>query len=118
MRHDSRVSCRVWPFTDVSGSGKSSLAFGTVLLGAPATQPSAADERTAFYLCNPLILLKERVFLDLDLEGEGDHPHNRGWVTLFQQWAAHPQFRAAWTATSSGYGMRFQQFVREVVGLT
>ncbi|HEU5041765.1 MAG TPA: patatin-like phospholipase family protein, partial [Gemmatimonadales bacterium] len=88
------------------------------LLGAPAAQPSAAEERTAFYLCNSLILLMERVFLDLDLEGERDHPHNQGWVTLFQQWAAHPQFRAAWTATSSGYGMRFQRFVREVVGLT
>jgi hypothetical protein len=87
------------------------------LLSAPVTPPSAADERTAFYLCNSLILLMERVFLDLDLEGELDHPHNQGWVTLFQQWSAHPQFQAAWTATSSGYGIRFQRFVREVVGL-
>jgi len=87
------------------------------LLTAPPAQFSAADERTAFYLCNSLILLMERVFLDLDLEGEPDHPHNQGWITLFTQWATHPQFQAAWTATNAGYGRRFQRFVREVVGL-
>ena len=83
------------------------------LLGA-STIPSAGEERTAFYLCNSLILLMERVFLDLDLESEDDHPHNQGWITIFREWVKHPQFKAAWSATARGYGERFQRFVSEL----
>jgi len=68
--------------------------------------------RKAFYFCNSLIQLMENVFLDLDLQSESElkHPHNAGWIKLFQQWAKSPVFVEAWKISSKTYGESFRKF--------
>src|SRR5436309_3079678 len=43
--------------------------------------------RNGFYVCNSLIQLMEKVYFDLKLEGEFDHPDNRSWMNLFKHWS-------------------------------
>jgi hypothetical protein len=73
--------------------------------------------REAFYVCQSLIQLMENVYLDLDLEREGTHPDNRGWLNLFRHWTGSGMMRVAWALSCPTYGARFQSWVRRTLGM-
>jgi hypothetical protein len=73
--------------------------------------------RAGFYLCNSLIQLMESVYLDLNLEGEYNHPDNRGWINLFRHWSWAGMLRVTWAVSASTYGARFQRFCQRRLDL-
>jgi hypothetical protein len=68
--------------------------------------------------CMELIQLMENVFLDLRLDDFWDHPDNRGWAMFFTMCAKSPKFREAWTQVRHIYGIRFEYFCDQHLGLT
>jgi hypothetical protein len=64
-----------------------------------------------------LIQLMEDVFLDLRLDDFWEHPDNRGWAMLFTGWAHSPIFRAVWIRTRRSFGIRFEYFCEQRLGL-
>ena len=68
-------------------------------------------ERQELFVGASMLDLMQRVFIDLDLENDRDHPHIRGWKKIFQKWADQPAVRHAWLATSGSLSSRFQSFV-------
>lgn len=85
------------------------------LMGGPTTAASATREETC--ACLELIQLMENVFLDLRLDDYWEHPDNRGWGMLFMAWARSGIFRAVWKQTRSSFGIRFEYFCAERLGL-
>lgn len=91
------------------------MAFDGVLFSAlPATLgiPPSAERRDTFYTCTAMMDLMQTVFLDLDLEENGMHPHNAGWIRIFHQWASQPVLQEAWAITKETYGERFRRFCK------
>jgi len=78
-----------------------------------ASTPSA--EELAMGL--ELIQLMEDTFLDLRLDDFWEHPDNRGWAMLFTRWARSPIFRAVWISTRRTFGIRFEYFCEQRLGL-
>jgi hypothetical protein len=74
-------------------------------------------ERDQFYTYAGMTALMQSVFLDLDLENTGNHPHNAGWVRIFHRWASDPGFRKAWYVTKETYGERFRKFCETELNL-
>ncbi|MEQ1528253.1 MAG: patatin-like phospholipase family protein [Methylococcales bacterium] len=66
--------------------------------------------RATFYLCSEMIQLMENVYLDIDLENTWHHEDNRGWHTLFKQWANSQPIKETWRQTRNTYGERFHSF--------
>jgi hypothetical protein len=64
-----------------------------------------------------MIQLMEDTFLDLRLDDFWDHPDNRGWAMLFTKWAHSPIFRAVWVNSRRTFGIRFEYFCEERLGL-
>ena len=103
----------------------SSGALGNLLTelshnpGRPTTPPPATVPPTPAELCACLELtqLMENVFIDLRLDAFWNHPDNRGWAMLFSGWARSPKFRAAWQDIHRTYGIRFEYFCEERLGL-
>jgi tetratricopeptide (TPR) repeat protein len=58
-----------------------------------------------------------KVYEERNLEGEHDHPDNRGWMNLFYHWSGSGMFRATWAVSISNYNGRFQQFCGRHLGL-
>lgn len=73
--------------------------------------------RSAFYLCSQMIQLMENVYLDVNLEETWDHPDNKGWRTLFANWANAKTLQDTWALTHKTYGLRFQYFCQRRLGL-
>jgi hypothetical protein len=65
-----------------------------------------------------LIQLMENVFLDLRLDDFWSHPDNRGWAILFMRWARSQRLREIWQETRRTFGIRFEYFCEERLGLT
>jgi hypothetical protein len=59
----------------------------------------------------------ENVFLDLRLDDFWTHPDNRGWVMLFTMWAKSPKFRAVWKQKKHIFGIRFEYFCGQRLGM-
>ena len=78
---------------------------------------TAAELRAGFYVCNAILQVMEDAYLDLELEGEADHPDNRGWMNFFKHWSWSPMFRVTWTISASNYGARFQNFCERELDL-
>jgi hypothetical protein len=76
--------------------------------------PPSHEELAA---CLELGQLMENVFLDLRLDDFWNHPDNRGWVTLFTMWAKSPTFRSAWSQIHGTFGIRFDYFCQQHLGL-
>lgn len=80
--------------------------------------PATHGELVAgFFFCHSLIQLMEECYLDIDLEGEYDHPDNRGWINLFKHWSWAGMVRATWAVSASTFGARFQTFCERRLGL-
>ena len=69
-----------------------------------------AQRKSGFYLCREIAQLMERVYADLDLENQYDHPDCRGWMNLFRHWSWSPMFRATYSITAATLNERFQRF--------
>jgi hypothetical protein len=67
--------------------------------------------------CMEVIQLMENVFLDLRLDDFWKHPDNRGWMTLFSGFARSPLFRESWSRHRNTYGIRFEYFCSQRLGL-
>jgi hypothetical protein len=67
--------------------------------------------------CMEVIQLMENVFLDLRLDDFWNHPDNRGWVLLFVGFARSPKFQESWNRHRSTYGIRFEYFCSQRLGL-
>ena len=80
----------------------------------PASQK---ERRSGFFMCQRMIQLMEKVYVDLNLEEYWDHPDNRGWINLFNHWVYSGMFRITWAVTASSYGARFQAFCERRLAL-
>jgi hypothetical protein len=78
---------------------------------------NAVPTRKEVCACLELTQLMEDVFLDLRLDDYWGHPDNRGWAMLFMGWARSPIFRAVWADTRRTFGIRFEYFCAERLGL-
>jgi len=80
-----------------------------------ATRCHATNEDVC--ACLELLQLTENVFLDLRLDDFWEHPDNRGWAMLFMGWARSSIFQAVWKQTRRTFGIRFEYFCEERLGL-
>ncbi len=91
------------------------------LMGKPATAmelPAYEEQRKAgFYLCREIAQFMERAYLDLDLDGNHDHPDCRGWMNLFRHWSWSPMFRATYAITAATLSKPFQRFCKHHLDL-
>jgi hypothetical protein len=69
-------------------------------------------QRESVYRTSALIQFMETVYSDLNLESrsEREHPHNEGWLRIFEHWVRQPAFQETWERTSNMYSDRFQAF--------
>jgi hypothetical protein len=74
-------------------------------------------QREGVYRVSALIQFMEMVYTDLNLEskGEQEHPHNKGWLRIFEHWVQQPAFQEAWSRTSKMYSGQFQLFYEDRV---
>ena len=84
-------------------------------LGSNASSSRAPDDEQV--ICLELLQLMENTFLALRLDEHWTHPDNRGWVELFSMWARSATLRAVWNSSRSTYGIRFEHFCRQRLGL-
>jgi hypothetical protein len=82
--------------------------------GARRQDAPTPEEQCA---CMELAQLMENVFLDLRLDDFWEHPDNRGWAMLFTMWAKSATFQAAWNQIRRTFGIRFEYFCEERLGL-
>ena len=91
------------------------------LMGQPAEAmalPAYEEQRrSGFYVCREIAQLMERVYQDLDLERQHDHPDCRGWMNLFRHWSWSPMFRATYAITAATLSERFQRFCKRRLDL-
>jgi hypothetical protein len=79
-----------------------------------APVPPTQEELCA---CLELLQLMENVFLDLRLDEHWKHPDNRGWAMMFTMWAKSARLRGAWNQVRRTFGIRFEYFCSERLGL-
>jgi hypothetical protein len=79
-------------------------------LASVATGGVGRDE---FFVCNGFIQLIENVYVDLDLESNWNHPHVKGWMNVFEEWAKTPAFQQAWHISGETYSERFRNFYND-----
>jgi hypothetical protein len=56
------------------------------------------------------------VFIDLRLEEDFEHPHNAGWMAIFEKWKRQKAVSDAWELSKENYGSRFQWFYDKRLG--
>jgi hypothetical protein len=83
----------------------------------PGTPPAPADPHAEKCLGLELLQLMEDVFLELRLEDFWEHPDNRGWATLFMDFARSERMREIWLESRRTMGIRFEQFCAAKLGL-
>ena len=88
--------------------------FSELTGGAVAQEALTAAQDSA---CMEVLQLMENVFLDLRLDDFWKHPDNRGWISLFSDFARSPLFRESWNRHRSTYGIRFEYFCSQRLGL-
>lgn len=90
-----------------------------VLLESPTPEPPSSSQtvsmphtttRKIAYLSQRIVQLMENVFLDLDLAYHAEHEDHQGWMAAFRFWAQNRHIQAAWEASKSTFGDRFQTF--------
>lgn len=91
------------------------------LMNQPARElalPASERQRqSGFYLCREIAQFMERVYLDLDLDNQYDHPDSRGWMNLFRHWSWSPMFRATYAISAATLSESFQRFCRRRLDL-
>lgn len=94
------------------------LLMSELMGNVPVTRNSLAiPTHQEVCACLELVQLMENVFLDLRLDDFWEKPDNRGWAMLFMAWARSPIFRKVWIQTRHTFGIRFEYFCEERLGL-
>jgi hypothetical protein len=82
-----------------------------------ATESARLDrwQRESVYRVSALIQFMKIVYSDLNLESksEREHPHNQGWLRIFEYWVRQPAFQETWERISNMYSDRFQAFYND-----
>jgi hypothetical protein len=88
-------------------------AQGLAFIDSAFFNPIATDrvERQQLFVGASMLDLMQRVFIDLDLETDSEHPHNAGWMAIFGKWMRQEAVQKAWNASRDSFGRRFQRFV-------
>jgi hypothetical protein len=91
-------------------------APGLSFMDAAFFDPTGTDrlERQELFVGASMLDLMQRVFIELDLENDRDHPHNAGWMGIFAKWVSQEAVKRAWSASRGSYGRRFQRFVDQL----
>ena len=92
----------------------------TVLIpleGGTTVEIPETDKPKVFLFLSSVIQLMENIYIDLDLESNADHPHNAGWIQIFQAWAQSEIFRQSWNRYGWSYGRNFRRFCARRFGL-
>jgi hypothetical protein len=99
--------------------GKSEVLAGLFaeLTGDRAASEPVSPNSQELAACMELLQLMENIFFDLRLDEYWDHPDNRGWAMLFTMWAKSPKFKGTWNKVRKTYGIRFEHFCNERLGL-
>ena len=98
----------VWLFHELTGTPP------PLVPAPPPPVPLSARELCA---CMELMQLMENVFLDLRLDDFWQHPDNRGWAMFFTMCVRSAKFREAWKMLRCTYGIRFEYFCNQHLGL-
>ncbi|HEY3835038.1 MAG TPA: patatin-like phospholipase family protein [Bryobacteraceae bacterium] len=114
---NSRAFDQLWDRFRSDPNLSSLLKELTGELPAYPTSPSPAQEVAELCACMELLQLMENAFLDLRLDDFWEHPDNRGWAMFFHMCARSPKFRAVWNKVRSTYGIRFEYFCNQHLGL-
>ncbi|HUE86325.1 MAG TPA: patatin-like phospholipase family protein [Vicinamibacterales bacterium] len=85
-----------------------SLAFIDDAFFSPV--PSDRGQRHEVFVGALMLDLMQRVYLDLDLDEDREHPHNAGWIAIFRRWKEHQAVQTAWAASKTSYSRRFRWF--------
>jgi len=87
-------------------------------LAEPGEAPETGELTQAeVCACLEMTQFMERVFLGIRLGDYWEHPDNRGWALLFSSWARSPLFRAVWSRNIQKFGISFEYFCSERIGL-
>jgi hypothetical protein len=113
LRHTNTLD-RIWERFRKS-PGLNTLRVELMGQGGNAGAPAPTPEQVC--ACLELVQLMENVFLDLRLDDFWEHPDNRGWAMLFMGWARSPVFRSVWNRSRRTFGIRFEYFCEERLGL-
>ncbi len=103
---------------DLGDKDKLEFLDSQIFVGWPRPVTDTAPwERSAKHRCSALIEFMESVYSELNLESplEKEHPHNRGWLRIFEHWVLQPLFEETWESTCGMYSERFQQFYADRV---
>jgi hypothetical protein len=92
------------------------LLFRELTSDRPAEEDTEPNPQE-LAMCLEVLQLMENVFLELRLEETWDHPDNRGWAMLFVTWAKSGLFRRTWRKARTTYGIRFELFCHERLGM-
>jgi hypothetical protein len=114
VRHAKTLD-RIWDRFRTSPGLTSLLHELTADMPTPRRANTPTDEELC--ACLELLQLMENVFIDLRLDDFWEHPDNRGWAMLFTMWAKSPTFRASWGSQRRIFGIRFEYFCGERLGL-
>ncbi len=90
--------------------------FQQLMDGSPVVDATVSTLEVTLGL--ELLQLMEDVFLELKLEQLWDHPDTRGWAMLFMDWARSPKLQTIWNQYRRAYGIRFERFCDDKLGLT
>jgi hypothetical protein len=85
--------------------------------GKPDKALGSADPHAEECLGLELLQLMEDVFIELRLEDFWEHPDNRGWASLFMNFARSKRLRKIWLESRRTMGIRFEQFCAAKLGL-
>ena len=84
---------------------------------APSAPSAPSPQPEELAACMELLQLMENVFLELRLDDFWNHPDNRGWAMLFTMCAQSAKFQEVWKLMRHTYGIRFQYFCEQHLGL-
>ena len=114
VKHTQRLD-RLWDLFRTS-AGLAPL-FRELMADTLGPRRQGAPTEEELCACLELVQLMEDVFLDLRLDDFWEHPDNRGWAMLFAMWAKSSTFRAAWSGIRRTFGIRFEYFCQQRLGL-
>jgi hypothetical protein len=97
--------------------GAKSLALLLRELTQDGPFPLHVPNNDELCVCLELLQLMENSFIVLRLDEFWTHPDNRGWAILFIRWARSPTLRAAWKRYRHTFGIRFEYFCQQRLGL-
>jgi hypothetical protein len=82
-----------------------------------ATMASVLPNRSrdTFLFCNQMIRFMERVYTELRLEEDRQHPYKRAWLEVFKAWAKSEPFEDAWHVCKPTYTERFRRFYDDTI---